>query len=95
MSLPLAGVQSTHLTELFMFIENEKVIESNFSESAAVLPAVGEQLSVDGCARKFFVNHSGIGAAEIRSLELLLSGEIDFKCRLTWIVEWFIGKCHS
>jgi hypothetical protein len=41
----------------------------------SAFPAVREQLSVDGCARKLLLNDSGIEAADVRSLQLLLSDE--------------------
>jgi hypothetical protein len=50
------------------------VIELEIAEAAAYFPAVREQLLVDGCARTFEVNDSGIESADIRSLQLLLSG---------------------
>jgi secreted Zn-dependent insulinase-like peptidase len=53
---------------------NEEMIDLEISESL-IFPAVREQLSVDGCARQFFVNLNGIEASDVRSLELLLSGE--------------------
>jgi hypothetical protein len=64
------------LKESFEFIVKGSVIELDFVEAAALFPAVREQLSVDGCARQFFVVDSGIEAADIRSLQLLLSGEM-------------------
>jgi hypothetical protein len=72
---PLARVRAAHFKEPMLFAANGTVIESDIAEAAAVFPAVGEQLSVDGWARKFFVNCSRIEAADIRSLQLLLSGE--------------------
>jgi hypothetical protein len=45
------------------------------SEAVALFGRIREQLSVDGCARQFYVKCSGIEAADIRSLQLLLSGE--------------------
>jgi hypothetical protein len=69
------AMQNTHLSESFLFVVNGSVIESDFAESAAFFPAVREQLLVDGCARTFFLNESRISAADIRSLQLLLSGE--------------------
>jgi hypothetical protein len=71
----LSGMRSAQLNESFQFVVNGSVIESDFSESAAIFPAFREQLSVDGCARKFFVNANGIEAVDIRSLQSLLSGE--------------------
>jgi hypothetical protein len=50
---------------------NGTVIEIEIAEAAALFPSVREQLSVDECGRKFFVNLSGIEASDIRSLELL------------------------
>jgi hypothetical protein len=68
---PFSRVRS----ESFQFIVNGSVIEIDISEAVALFPAVREQLSVDGSALKFFVNDSGIEATDIRSLQLLLSGE--------------------
>jgi hypothetical protein len=72
---PLAVVRSSQLSDSFDFIVKEAVIETSISEAASLFPAVREQLSVDGCARKFFVKDSGIEAADIHSLQLLFSGE--------------------
>jgi hypothetical protein len=72
---PLSGMRSSLLGESFEFFVNGTVIEIDIAEAAALFPAVREQLSVDGCARKFFVNCSEIEAADILSLQLLLSGE--------------------
>jgi hypothetical protein len=65
---PLAGVRSAHLGESFQFVANGILVESDIAEAAALFPAVREQLSVDGCGRKFVLNDSGIEAAGIRSL---------------------------
>jgi hypothetical protein len=70
-----AGMRSVSLNESIEFIMNRRVIEMEISEAIALFPSVREQLSVDGCGRKFFVTLSGIEASDIRSLELLLSGE--------------------
>jgi hypothetical protein len=58
-----------------MLIVNGKVMESEFSESAAAFPAVPEQISVEGCPRKFVVKHTEIEVADIHSLQFLLSGD--------------------
>jgi hypothetical protein len=63
------------LKDSLKFFVNGTVIEIEISEAAALFPAVREQLLVDGCGRKFFVNHSGIETPDIHSLQLLLSGE--------------------
>jgi hypothetical protein len=42
----------------------------------ALFPAVRGQLSVDGCGRKVVLKDSGMEAADICSLQLLLSGEV-------------------
>jgi hypothetical protein len=70
-----AGVPSVFLNESIEFIVNGKVIGVELAEAAALFPTVREQLSVDGCGRKFFVNLNGMETSDIRSLELLLSGE--------------------
>jgi hypothetical protein len=72
---PLAQVRSALLSESFQFIANGIVVESDVAESMALFPAVREQLSVDGCARAFVLNGSGVESADIRSLQLLVSGE--------------------
>jgi hypothetical protein len=71
------------LKESFEIIVNGRVIESDISEAAALFGRIREQLSVDGCARKFFVEDSRIESTDIRSLELVLSGEIssNFGCQ--------------
>jgi hypothetical protein len=71
----LSRVRSAHLTESFEFVAKGSVIERDVAEAAALFPAVREQLSVDGCARKFFIKDSGIKAADIHSSQLLFSGE--------------------
>jgi hypothetical protein len=70
-----AGVRNVSLNESIEFHVNGIVIEIEISEAAALFPSVREQLSVDGCGRKFYVNLRGIEALGIRSLELVLSGE--------------------
>jgi hypothetical protein len=72
---PLTQMRSALLSESFLFVTKGTVIESDISEAIALFPSIREQPSVDGCARKFFVKHSGIESADIRSLQLLLSGE--------------------
>jgi hypothetical protein len=64
------------LNESFEFVVNGRVIESEVSETAALFPRIREQLSVDGCARKFFIHDSRIESTDLRSLELVLSGEM-------------------
>jgi hypothetical protein len=64
------------LNESFEIIVNGRVIESEVSEPAALFPIIRDQLSVDGCARKFFVEDSRIESTDIHSFELVLSGEI-------------------
>jgi hypothetical protein len=73
-------MRSVFLKESFAFFVNGTVIESEVSEAAALFPRIREQLSVDGCARKFFVHDSRIESTDIRSLEFLLSGEIASNC---------------
>jgi hypothetical protein len=50
----LAGVRSALLSDSIEFVVNGSVIELEIAESL-IFPAIREQLSVDGCARKFFV----------------------------------------
>jgi hypothetical protein len=71
----LSELGKIFLREAFEFIVNGSEFEREVCESAALFGAVREQLSVDSCARKFFVNLSEIDPAAIDSLELLLSGE--------------------
>jgi hypothetical protein len=52
---PLYRMRNAFLSESFEFVVNGSVIESKVSEAAALSPAVREQLSVDGCARKFLL----------------------------------------
>jgi hypothetical protein len=54
---PFAGMRSALLNESFEFVVNGTVIEMDFAESL-IFPAVREQLSVDGCSRKFFLKDS-------------------------------------
>jgi hypothetical protein len=68
-------MRSAQLNESFEFIANGTVIEMDVAEAAALFPAVREQLLVDGRSRKFFMQNSGMEAADIRSL---LSGESIF-----------------
>jgi hypothetical protein len=72
---PLSRMRTSLLTESFQFLTNNSVIESDLSEAAALFPAVREQLSVDGCALKFFVKDSGLESADIHSFQLLFSNE--------------------
>jgi hypothetical protein len=67
------------------------LIEMDIAEATALSPAVGEQLSVDECGRKFFfLNDSRIGIPDIRSLEYLLSGEtISREISLTLLTQLF------
>jgi hypothetical protein len=71
----LSEVRNSLLSESFQFLVLGTVIETAIAETSAHFPSVREQLSFDGFARKFFVNNSGIEAPDIRSLQLLLSGE--------------------
>jgi hypothetical protein len=88
----LPETRKAFLRELFLFIVNGSEIEREVSESAALFPAVREQLSVDSCARKFFVNDSEIESADIDSLELLLSGENISNIRSQFFLNKVLGK---
>jgi hypothetical protein len=68
-------MRSSFLSESIESVVNRTVIESEVSEAAALFPSVREQLSVDACTQKFFVNDSVIETADIRSLPFLHSGE--------------------
>jgi hypothetical protein len=89
---PLSRVRNAQLRESFEFIVNGTVIESEVSEAAALFPAVREQLSVDGCVRQFFVNDGRIEAADIRSLQLFLSGEVISVSRSQGLLIGFLGN---
>jgi hypothetical protein len=71
----LPPLHNAHFSDSFAFITNGVMIESNVAEAVGLSPVVKEQLSVDGCARKFIVNNNEIGASDIRSLHCLLSGQ--------------------
>jgi hypothetical protein len=89
---PLARVRSALLTEPFQFLANGVLIESSVAEAAALFAAVREQLLVDGCARKFFLNDSGIEAADVRFLQLLLSDEAISNFGSQLLQSGFLGK---
>jgi hypothetical protein len=89
---PLLRVQKAQLSESFEFVVNGTVIEIDLSEAAALSPAVQEQLSVDGCARAFFVDDSGIETADIHSLQLLLSGETISIRKSQGLLSSFLGN---
>jgi hypothetical protein len=55
---PLSGVRRAFLRESFQFVVNGIMVESSVAEKAAPFPAVGEQISLDRCARKFILNDS-------------------------------------
>jgi hypothetical protein len=88
----LTEVRNAFLRESFEFIVNGSVIESEVAEAAALFPRIREQLSIDGCARKFFVNDNGIESANIRSLELLLSGEMKSKEKCQGLLIGLLGN---
>jgi hypothetical protein len=67
-------MRNSLLSESFLFRANGTEITMEVAESL-IFPAVREQLSVDGSARKFFVENSRIETADIHSLQLVLSGE--------------------
>jgi hypothetical protein len=50
---------------------------------------------VDGCVRTFEVKNSGMESADIRSLQLILSGESISDVRSHGFVIGFVGKCES
>jgi hypothetical protein len=82
------------LKESIEFIVNETVIEIEIAEAAALFPAVREQLSVDGCGRKFFVNDSRIESSNIHSLQLLLSDESISTGGSELLLSGFLGNDH-
>jgi hypothetical protein len=75
------------------------VIESDIAEAAALFGAVREQLSVDGCSRKFYVKDSGMESTDIGSLQLLVSSEAMTVKRSQELQRVFFGnttqKCLS
>jgi hypothetical protein len=87
----LTGMRSAELRDSFEFVVNGTMIELEIADSL-IFPAIREQLSVDGCAQKFFVNSSGIEAADIRSLQLLLSGETVSIGRSQGLLSGFLGN---
>jgi hypothetical protein len=91
---PLVRIQSALLSESFLFVVNGFVIKSDLAEAAALFPAVREQLSVDGCARNFFVNESGIEATDIHSLQFLLSGEAISMRRSQELLNGLLGNVN-
>jgi hypothetical protein len=68
-------MEGADVHESFVFVVNERVIESDFAELVAVFPAADQQFWVDGCPQKFVVNNNEIEAVGIRSLQCLFSGE--------------------
>jgi hypothetical protein len=83
------------LNKSFQFVAKGIKIPSDVAEAAALFPAVREQLSVDGCARKFILEDDRISAADIRSLQFLLSGESISIRRSQGFLCCFFGKCES
>jgi hypothetical protein len=69
-------------------------IEQEVCESAALFPSVRQQLSVDSCAQKFYVNYHGIDPAAIDSLEVLLSREMISNVRSQLLLSKFLGNEH-
>jgi hypothetical protein len=61
--------------EEFTFTINDKVFITSTVEAVLLSPAVGEQLQVDACARRFDICASGIDSTDFSSLQSLLSGE--------------------
>jgi hypothetical protein len=89
---PFVGMRSISLKESIEFIVNGTKIELEIAEAAALFPAIREQLSVDGCGRKFYVKLRGIETSNIRSLELLLSGETISIGRSEGLLIGFLGN---
>jgi hypothetical protein len=82
------------LSESFQFIANGILVESDAAEAAALFPAVREQLSVDGCALTFVLKNSGIKAADIPSLQLILSGESIPVKRSQFLLSGLLGNVN-
>jgi hypothetical protein len=59
----------------FTFTINDKVFPISTVEAVLLSHAVGEQLQVDACARRFDICASGIDSADFSSLQSLLSGK--------------------
>jgi hypothetical protein len=87
-------MRNIHLSESFQFVVNGALIESDISESLT-FPAVQEELSVDGCARTFFLENRGIESADIHSLQLLLSGETIHVRRSQGLLSKLFESGHS
>jgi hypothetical protein len=88
----ITRIQIPYLNEIFQFIVNGSGIEMNISKAVSLFPAVCEQLSIDSCARTFFVNYNGIDSSDILSLELLLSGETISIVGSQQFVSGFLGN---
>jgi hypothetical protein len=71
----LPPLRNTLLCDSFQFVINGVLFESDVVHAIALSPAVSEQLSVDGCARKFVLNEGKLSSEDISSLQSLLSGE--------------------
>jgi hypothetical protein len=51
-------------------VVNGVVIENDLAKAAPFSPSVQEQVSIDGCGRKFVLNDSRIEVSNIHSLQL-------------------------
>jgi hypothetical protein len=74
-TLRLPSLRGAFFDDSFSFVVNGVVIVSDILETAALSPAVREQLSVDACAREFVLTDPQIEAADIHSLQCLFSGK--------------------
>jgi hypothetical protein len=57
---PPLGVRCAFLSESFQFVADRIMVESSVAEKAVLFGAVGEQISLDRCARKFILNDSEV-----------------------------------
>jgi hypothetical protein len=57
----------------FTFTINDKVFPTSTVEAVLLSRAVGEQLQVDSCGRRFDISASGIDSTDFSSLQSLLS----------------------
>jgi hypothetical protein len=74
---PLVGVrllQEGIPRDEFTFLIYHKTFPTSVIEAVALSPAVGEQLRVDACARRFVICGPEIDSADFSSLQAVLSG---------------------
>jgi hypothetical protein len=72
---PASVIQEGIPPDEFTFTINHKAFPTSIDEAVLLSPAVGEQLQVDACARRFDICASGIDSTGFSSLQSLLSGK--------------------